>query len=353
MTGFAKARALIVGIADYQSITPLPASVRRDATDLQATLTDPAISGYDPTTVTLLLNCNATAAAIRAELDRAAAEMQPDEVFLFFFSGHGTRVQSRATLHAALAPFETDPFDLQGTAFRDDDLLALLEALPAERQVIILDACHSGGVGTLKSADGTAAKLPPASAFNDLGSGRGRVLLCSSRADEVSLAPPSLQNSLFTHLLLEGLKGASLDRGDGVVRVFDLFEYVSREVPKRASQHPIFKADNLEENFAIARRPAAKSPAAATNTGPVPPAEQIEAAFRTLYPLGPLHDRIWQRAGGDLSRLEISGTGASQWHGAIRAVLLGGGGLTLATLLDAAAADYPLNETIAALRKLV
>ena len=45
--------------------------------------------------------------------------------------------------------------------------------------------------------------------YGVLAEGKGRVLLASSRANEVSLILPGKKNSLFTHYLLDALKGAA------------------------------------------------------------------------------------------------------------------------------------------------
>lgn len=346
---FTKARALVVGIADYAHVTSLPDMVRRDAIDIAAALSAPEVSGYDPDAVRILTNRDATTAAIRAELAKASAEMAEDEIFIFYFSGHGAQLMLGCEEHSALALYETNLSDLAGTALVDSDLLALLKEIPARRQVIILDACHSGGVGSLK-APGASASLPPARSFDALAKGRGRVLLCSSRPDEVSLALRTMSNSVFTAVLLDALRDAANDRGDGMLGVFDLFSYISAEVPKLAEQHPVFKADDLEENFAIARRATTKTAAPFLKTVPLSGSQQIEALLCALYPLGPMQDNIWQRAGGDAARLDVAGKGVAQWHSAIRMLTLGGGGLTLASLLGVAVEDYPANQTLSALR---
>ncbi len=54
------------------------------------------------------------------------------------------------------------------------------------------------------------------------------------------------------HYLLQALRGQCHTLGDGYVRVFDVFRYVADHVPTLASQHPIFKATAMEEDFAIA-----------------------------------------------------------------------------------------------------
>ena len=61
-----------------------------------------------------------------------------------------------------------------------------------------------------------------------------------------------MKNSLFTHYLLEALRGQGRTLGDGYVRVFDLFRYVADHVPAKANQHPIFKTTAMEEDFPVA-----------------------------------------------------------------------------------------------------
>jgi hypothetical protein len=62
---------------------------------------------------------------------------------------------------------------------------------------------------------------------------------------------PGAANSLFTQHLLAGLQGG-IPSNDGLIRIFDLFEYLQPKVTAdNANQHPIFKAE-LEENIPIA-----------------------------------------------------------------------------------------------------
>jgi len=62
---------------------------------------------------------------------------------------------------------------------------------------------------------------------------------------------PGATNSLFTHYLLAGLRGG-ISSDDGLVRIFDLFEYLQPRVTgDQPNQHPIFKAE-LEEDLPVA-----------------------------------------------------------------------------------------------------
>ena len=88
--------------------------------------------------------------------------------------------------------------------------------------------------------------------YDKLSSGTGRVIIASSRSDEESLILHGMENSLFTHYLLKALEGECRTRDDGLIRVFDLFDYVSEQVPAQGDQHPIFKSSEMENNFPVA-----------------------------------------------------------------------------------------------------
>lgn len=90
--------------------------------------------------------------------------------------------------------------------------------------------------------------------------------------------------------------------------------------------------------------------ATASATVNVSPAALAELGAQ-LYPRGPEEHGLWARAGGDESRLQLSGPGFARWWRA--AVLLdqGGGGaaISLRSLVAVMLADYPNND---ALRRL-
>ena len=102
--------------------------------------------------------------------------------------------------------------------------------------------------------------------------------------------------------------------GDGFVRVFDLFNYVAIEVRREApEQSPVYAAYHQNQNFAVAccmdegrRKMRIPLPEMATDCGQL---QRITAVFCSLYPLGPTDQSIWERAGGELSRLTLRGQG--------------------------------------------
>lgn len=74
----------------------------------------------------------------------------------------------------------------------------------------------------------------------------------------------------------------------------------------------------------------------------------------TLYPAGPQERSLWERAGGRVADLEMSGTGREQWSIAIRSINAGASGTpALSNLLDGMVDDYQSNDSLRKLRGAV
>jgi hypothetical protein len=273
MPAMDNAHALIVGMADYLHIVGLPEAVRNDARDIRDLLADPRHGGYPSGHVTLLLDEQATRAGILGALAGLAARGDAGSSAVIYISGHGAQVTSGAWAGEYILPVDCVPAsaeDLAATAISGAEFAAALRAIPAGKALVVFDCCHAGGIGRPKDGpvDGPAPLVKaglPDGYYERLAAGRGRVILSSSRDSESSYVLPAAANSLFTQHLLDGLKGG-VPSDDGMIRVFDLFEYVQPRVTRdQPSQHPVFRAD-LEENFPVALAPPG-------NTGPAPAGE--------------------------------------------------------------------------------
>ena len=90
---------------------------------------------------------------------------------------------------------------------------------------------------------------------------RGRIVIASCARDEVSWETQQMRNSLFTHCLLEGLRGKASSH-DGFVHITHLFDYIvdninarqaeiQKQYPEFQPQHPLLKGA-IEKNFFLA-----------------------------------------------------------------------------------------------------
>lgn len=361
-TGYPQGHALLIGVANYQKISSLPAAILNDVNDVAATLSTPNYCAYAPANVVTLLDENATRAAILKCLDELAARAGPEDTACVFFSGHGGVVGSPGNEDSVLVTVDSDLADIENTSISSDELATALAQIKAKRMLVFIDACHAGGAAISKSlTDGKGHKLKSGyspNTFAKLAVGSGRALMASCRADEESAVFNGARNSVFTTALLAGLRGAADKSASGFIKVFDLFNYVSEEVPKLIpdDQHPIFKADNLEVNFAVALSQGGKKSANSPETTPTVQEEDswlvLEKILVDLYPFGPRDQEVWSRAGGDLSRLQFHPTGQATWHAALRTLKQGGGGrsINFGSLLRTAQEDYPKQSRLAMLQ---
>lgn len=267
MAAMADAHALVIGISDYQHIGGLPPVIVRDACDVRETLTDSDICRYQPGKVKVLLDRQASRSAILDALAELAECAENDDAVFIYFSGHGGRVGDEPAATEFLLPADARLSEANALPQLDADsavsgetLYQLLRSIRSRKLVAVFDCCHSGGLGHPKGAGAQGYRTGLSEAyFERLAAGRGRAILASSHETEVSWVLPNARNSLFTHHLLQGLRGGA-PNPDGFTHVVDLFEFIHPRVTADApSQHPVLYA-RIEEDFPIAYHPGGDLP---------------------------------------------------------------------------------------------
>lgn len=245
------AHALSIGISQYRHVRRLPAT--QDAIDVASVLRDGSLCGYPDGNVRLLLDGDATKAAILHELDGIAARTTEQSTVFVYFSGHGGGVATGDACYLMPIDARSDgEHALAETAISGRELSACLQRIPAARLTVVLDCCHASGVAEPRDIE-LAGLMPQltGAALAPLAQGRGRAVLAASRSDGAAYVVPGARNGVFTGHLLDGLRGAAGGTG-GVIRVCDLFHYVQQRVTSQhPDQHPVFKAE-LEENYPLA-----------------------------------------------------------------------------------------------------
>jgi hypothetical protein len=183
-----------------------------------------------------------------------ARSARKDDTVVIFFAGHGApevdpRGLERDGIAKYLVPIDADLDDLYATALPMDELQTIFSRIEAERVVVLLDACYSGGAGGRTFL----AKRTRSTALDDLflerlTRAKGRAILTAARPSELSLELPELGHGLFTYYLLNGLRGAADVNRDDIVSLQELYEYVEQQVVQKsravgANQHPVFKGE--------------------------------------------------------------------------------------------------------------
>jgi hypothetical protein len=272
---FTYGHALLIGVGAYQDprLTVGGGTTANDARALGALLRDPQRAAYPDDQVRVLVDAKATRTMILDALEALAHEVAgtPDATALIFFAGHGERIDAGY----GLLPYDTDLTNLAATAITAELFQRRIEKIraAAKRLVVVLNCCHAGGVGD-EVLDGTEEALsgaaPPPEFYRPLAVGSGQVVISSSRPHQKSGARSRLHptHTTFGAHLLQALQGNAPGAGAGV-GVFELFTYLRTHVPTDAAgityrnaplvQEPLFYASQLDDNLAVALRPAGSS----------------------------------------------------------------------------------------------
>ena len=222
----ARKLALIIGNSQYEDAgLARLAAPDVDVRALAEILETPGIGAFDEV-IPLL---NEGLATVRKAIARFFDAKHRDDLLLLYFSGHGVRDEQG---HLYLAVRDTERAVLAGTAIEASYVTTRMDRSASKRLVLVLDCCHSGafGLGT-KSAQGS--RVGTASAFE--GTGRGRVVLTATDSTQYAWEGDQVigdvENSLFTHYLIEGLRSGAADRDeDGQITIDEIYDYVYEHV---------------------------------------------------------------------------------------------------------------------------
>jgi uncharacterized caspase-like protein/WD40 repeat protein/energy-coupling factor transporter ATP-binding protein EcfA2 len=168
--------------------------------------------------------------SVCTHLQRMAVEAKPQDTLLIYFSGHGLLMPDQQQVALCLADTDTD--HLAETALSLQKLLQHLGQSAAQKQIVWLDACHSGGM-TLFGAKGrpeqAAIANPTSQLIQVLGQratqSKGFYALLSCDQAQQAWEFPELGHGVFTYFLMQGLSGEAADP-QGIIEVDALYRYV-------------------------------------------------------------------------------------------------------------------------------
>jgi len=222
--------ALVIANTEYQdaSFAKLTAP-GKDADEFAQVLRDTECAAFDDVQVLI----NEGEGRTRRSIARFFAERKRDDLLLLYFSGHGVRNEVGQLF---LAANDTEKNILEASGIPADFVTQSMNNSRSQRQLLILDCCNSGAFayGT-KSAAAVGKSMGIATAFE--GSGFGRVVLTATDATQYAWEGDKVigdtQKSVFTHFLIEGLKGEADRDGDGRINVDELYDYAYEQVVRR------------------------------------------------------------------------------------------------------------------------
>lgn len=255
--------AIIVGISTYKHHDEMNRLnlkyAHRDAEALDALIRTPSGGAFETARICKLIDAEATTGNITKALRSFLKKPARDDIVMIYFACHGAPDPDRPQ-NVYLISYDTDPNDVSGTALpmREIDN-ALRENLLAERVIIIADTCHSAALGGgIGGRDGNDAAVVNYYMQQLKEAKPGLALLTSAEANERSLEDQKWGggHGVFTHYLLEGMRGKADTNNDGMVSVGELFDYVRDNVIEAVqkegrAQHPVIGTNAYDRNLPI------------------------------------------------------------------------------------------------------
>lgn len=198
--------AVMVGVSDYGGTANNLAYTAEDASKLAEALRREGV--LNPASVTLT-DAQATVAGVRAAFDRVARQAGPNDMFLFFFSGHG--MQRPGSVSATEPDGRVESIALRDGEITDSEMATLFGRLNTRMSMLVLDSCFSGGFAR------NVVSRP-----NTIG-------LFSSEEDLTSAVAGKFEaGGYLAHFLRTGLSGeANLD-ADDMITAGELATYLRR-----------------------------------------------------------------------------------------------------------------------------
>ncbi|MGH9945397.1 MAG: caspase family protein, partial [Pyrinomonadaceae bacterium] len=232
-----------VGLNQYQNAKYNLNYGRTDADSFAREIEKRARGIFKQVDKQVIFDTQATRAGIEAAFERVAAAAQPQDAFVFYFAGHGVMSEGDAQTPA---DFHLVPYDV--TQLYGDDRQLSLKAISARRlkelctkvraqkQLIVFDACQSGGA---VEAFATYRGASEEKAILQLARSAGVVVLAASGTEQLAAEFPKLGHGVFTYALLQGLSGEA-DGGaqpDGKITVKELEAFLNDMVPELSRRY--------------------------------------------------------------------------------------------------------------------
>lgn len=175
-----------------------------------------------------LLDKDASKSSILSTLDKISTGIRKEDVFVFFYAGHGSVVDNGFYF---ITPEVTGLYQKEklSDALYVVELQEKLKQLPALKQVVFVDACHSGSSVEMLAMRGGAEEK----ALAQLSRSSGIHVMASSESQQQSAEITSLKHGVFTYVLLQALSGkADGAPADSKITVYEIKSYIDDQVPE-------------------------------------------------------------------------------------------------------------------------
>lgn len=225
---------LAVGINEYRNSRLNLNYARADASAFVDLVTRKSKRIFSDVVVKTLYNSDATKGNVLSALDSIVQTAKPEDVFTFYYAGHGSMVDNRyyfvTTENVRL--YEREKLD--SDAIYVGEMQQKFSEIKALKQLIVMDACQAGAATELLATRGAAEEK----ALAQLARSAGVHVLASAGTEQFAIEFKELGHGVFTYALIQALGGdADGAPKDGKITVYELKSYLDDQVPSLTERY--------------------------------------------------------------------------------------------------------------------
>jgi WD40 repeat protein len=230
----ATCHVLVIGVNDYQNPVYQLNYARQDAEAFATELKKESKDLFEKVYVHKLLDKQVTKQQIIDTLKVLQKQISYNDVFILYYAGHGSMVDGMYYFITADCARMYDVTALQQQALSATEMQQQLAMIKALKQIIIIDACQSGGSVEVLAMRGVTEEK----AFAQLSRSVGIHVMAAAAGDQAAKEVGDLKHGLFTYVLLKGMSGdADGAPQDGKITVYELKSYLDDQVPEWSSKY--------------------------------------------------------------------------------------------------------------------
>lgn len=225
---------LAVGINEYQNKALNLNYAKTDATSFAKQMKMQGETIYSNVELHQIFDREATKENILAKVNSLKDQISINDVFVFYYAGHGSMVDGKFYLVSSDASRLYDSDKINEYGIEAEQLQNAMLEIKALKQLIIMDACQSGGSVEVLAQRGA----PEEKAIAQLSRSSGIHVMAAAGSEQYATEFESLGHGLFTYALLKGLSGdADGAPKDGKVTIYELKGYLDDQVPELSIQY--------------------------------------------------------------------------------------------------------------------
>ncbi|HTF80650.1 MAG TPA: caspase family protein, partial [Cytophagales bacterium] len=223
-----------IGINNYANANMKLRYAKADAQSFVQKFSESSMSLFKNIYVHELYDGVATRKNIMDSLERLSRSVATHDVLVFYYAGHGSMVEDMFYLipQDCQRLFASDKLEYQGISARE--LQDIFKKIKALKQLVILDACQSGGSISTLALRGAGEEK----AMAQLSRSAGVHIFASAGTEQSAKEIEQLKHGLFTYVLIRALSGeADGSPHDQKVTVYELKSYLDDQVPELNKQY--------------------------------------------------------------------------------------------------------------------